>query len=145
MSASLHRFGPEGGPLMAALHGQCFDPGWSEADMVSLLSSPGVTGLVVHDHGAPAGLALVRAAAGEAEILTIGVLPAARRAGLGALLMEACLSAARDHRCQTLFLEVSEANSAAAALYAGAGFAEIGRRKAYYRDGGDARLLSRTL
>jgi ribosomal-protein-alanine N-acetyltransferase len=142
MKTSLQSFGIEGASVFAALHAQCFEPGWSQADMAELVGSPGVTGLVVERDGAPAGMVLVRAAAGEAEILTIAVLPQARRSGLGARLMAAAAEAAREHACDTLFLEVSDRNAAAAALYAGAGFEEVGRRRGYYRDGSDARLLS---
>jgi ribosomal-protein-alanine N-acetyltransferase len=44
-----------------------------------------------------------------------------------------------------MFLEVSEANGAARALYAAAGFEEAGRRRRYYADGSDALVLRRAL
>jgi ribosomal-protein-alanine N-acetyltransferase len=44
-----------------------------------------------------------------------------------------------------MFLEVSERNAAARALYAAAGFAEVGRRRRYYADGADALVLRRDL
>ena len=53
--------------------------------------------------------------------------------------------AAANAGAARLFLEVSEVNAPALALYEAAGYAEIGRRKAYYRDGSDARVLGRTL
>jgi ribosomal-protein-alanine N-acetyltransferase len=40
-----------------------------------------------------------------------------------------------------MFLEVSDRNAAARALYAAAGFAKAGRRKRYYADGADALVL----
>lgn len=40
-------------------------------------------------------------------------------------------------------LEVRTGNAAARALYAGAGFAEVGRRRRYYTDGEDAVLMTR--
>ena len=129
VKTSLQTLGPEAAGLFAALHARCFADPWDEAAMASLLGSPGVTGLVIEAAGAPAGLILVRTVAGEAEILTLGVDPEARRAD----------------QCETVFLEVSEANAAAAALYASAGFAETGRRARYYPDGSDARLLARAL
>jgi ribosomal-protein-alanine N-acetyltransferase len=145
MKASPQSLGPEAAGLFAQLHSACFPEPWSEAAMTALLASPGVTGLIVHEGLEPRGLALVRAAAGEAEILTIGVVPQARRAGLGARLLSACADAAREAGCETLFLEVSEANTAALRLYGSAGFHETGRRKAYYRDGSDARLMALAL
>ncbi len=142
MNASVHSMGAEGAALFAALHADCFDPSWDEVEMSALLASPGVTGLILDQDGAPTGLALVRAAAGEAEILTIGVRPAARHAGLGGKLLDACIARTRDQGCERLFLEVSARNTAAAALYARAGFEEVGRRAGYYRDGADGRVLA---
>lgn len=145
MKASVQTLGPEAADLFAALHARCFSDSWDAGAMAGLLSSSGVTGLVIEAGGAPAGLILVRTVADEAEILTLGVCPQARRGGLGAALLEAAMTAARAARCVTLFLEVSEANTPAAALYAQAGFIETGRRAKYYRDGSDARLLARSL
>ena len=142
MKASIQIHGPEAAPVFAALHAACFSDPWSETAMAALLSSPGVTGLVLEASSEPTGLALVRAVVDEAEILTIGVIPAARRGGYGARLLSACIAAARTAGCETLFLEVSEANAAAAALYARAGFIETGRRAGYYSDGSDARLMA---
>lgn len=139
------QLGPEGVSVLAALHAQCFTEPWPEAAMASLLSSPGVTGLVLDAGGVPAGLALVRAVVDEAEILTIGVTPQARRGGRGAALLNACIAAARQNGCATVFLEVSDANIPAMRLYERAGFVETGRRAGYYRDGSDARLMALSL
>jgi ribosomal-protein-alanine N-acetyltransferase len=50
------------------------------------------------------------------------------------ILEEALRQLYRD-RVPEVFLEVDENNPAARALYAKLGFAEVGRRKGYYRDG----------
>jgi ribosomal-protein-alanine N-acetyltransferase len=50
-------------------------------------------------------------------------------------------AAARD--AGQIFLEVSDRNGAARALYAAAGFEAVGRRRQYYTDGADALVLSR--
>jgi ribosomal protein S18 acetylase RimI-like enzyme len=44
-----------------------------------------------------------------------------------------------------MLLEVSAGNEPAIALYEQAGFAEIDRRRRYYRDGSDALVLAREL
>ena len=82
---------------------------------------------------APAGFALYRAAAGEAELLTISVMPEARRSGIGAGLLAACEDGARASGAARLFLEVAAGNLAARALYGRAGYRECGRRKGYYQ------------
>ncbi len=94
----------------------------------------------------PAGLVLFRVAADEAEILTLGVIPEARRAGVGRALLEAALENARARGAAALFLEVAADNAVAIALYQQAGFGTVGGRKGYYsRAGGtvDALVLAR--
>ncbi|MCR6629626.1 MAG: hypothetical protein NVV74_05965 [Magnetospirillum sp.] len=70
--------------------------------MASLLTMPGAQGLIAADGGSlapaaeppgPAGFVLWRVAAGEAEVLTIAVLPPWRRGGLGGMLLQAALAA----------------------------------------------------
>ncbi len=88
-------------------------------------------------------MVLLRVAADEAEILTIGV--AARRQGLGTALMAAALAAARAQGAAAMFLEVAADNAAARGLYGNLGFAAAGQRRGYYANGADALLLRRDL
>lgn len=146
--------GPAHAALLAALHQAAFaDPGisgppWDEAAFASLLATPGSFAFVAQTAAGPAGLVLARRAADEAEILTIGILPARRQNGLGRRLLEAAAEAARAAGADRLFLEVAENNLPARALYLAAGFREAGRRRGYYRLAGgavDALLLARPL
>ncbi len=121
---------------MARLHAACFAPAWSEGALRDLMENPGIIALV-----APAGFILARVAADEAEILSIGVEPAARRGGLGAALAAHAAALASAHGARSMFLEVSTANDAAQALYRSLGFGEAGRRKAYYAAAEDALIL----
>ncbi|HEY8613806.1 MAG TPA: GNAT family N-acetyltransferase, partial [Roseomonas sp.] len=89
----------------------------------------------------PDGFVFARAMAGEAEILTLAVDPGARRRGLGGALLTAAVTEAGRRGAEVLFLEVSEANAPARALYARAGAMEVGRRRRYYADGSDALVL----
>jgi ribosomal-protein-alanine N-acetyltransferase len=70
-----------------------------------------------------------------AQILTIGVLPAARRKGVGRLLVRALVAEARRRRATEVLLEVREDNRAAQRLYAGEGFTVLGKRRGYYEQG----------
>lgn len=82
---------------------------------------------------APAdGFIVLRMAAGEAEILTLGVLPSARGKGLAKALVRAAAGHAAARNCKDLYLEVGIENKAARALYEGLGFVQVGRRNAYY-------------
>ena len=137
--------GAEAAELFAALHAACFDAPWSEADFARLLASSGVKGLIARSGEIPQGLSLIRTVAGECELLTIGVLSDARRSGVGAFLLAQSEAAARRSGARRLFLEVSERNTAASALYERSGYRQIGLRKRYYRDGAAARVLARDL
>ena len=124
---------PEMAEHLAALHAQAFAAPWEAGAFADLLAQPGVL-LGVE----PDGFILIRVVLDEAEILTLAVRPGARRRGLGRRLVERACDAAATAGAHSLFLEVAEDNAAARALYARAGFVEIGRRKAYYA-GADGR------
>jgi ribosomal-protein-alanine N-acetyltransferase len=133
----------EDAPALAALHALSFPPAeaWGADAMRLMLEMPGAYGL----WRSAEGLVLARAAAGEAEILTLAVAPAARRRGLGAALLAAAMQGAILRGAAEMFLEVAAGNAAALALYAAAGFAEVGRRRRYYASGEDALVLRRAL
>jgi len=95
---------------------------------MSLLSFNGVF-LVYND----AGFALGREIAGEAELLTLAVDPAARRHGNGRQLLAAFETEALNRGTTKTFLEVAASNFAAITLYQANGYRESGRRKDYYR------------
>ncbi|MBI1244672.1 MAG: GNAT family N-acetyltransferase [Alphaproteobacteria bacterium] len=117
--------------LLSALHKATFDDGWSSDAMREVLRSSGAFALLAADGEEPAGFAIGRRAADEAELLSIGVLPAYRRFGVGRALVVAL--AACVPRARAMFLEVGEDNPAARALYSSLGFVIVGRRPDYYR------------
>jgi len=149
----LRRLGALDLDLASRLHGEAFAPlgerVWTRQDMAELLASPGVAGWALQFADAAIGFALCRVAADEAELLTIAVQPAKRRRGAGRALLAAVIAHARDAGARSLFLEVGADNPAALALYGGAGFQAIGRRKAYYnrvgRPAADAVVMRLTL
>lgn len=137
------------GALLAALHRTAFPPAecWDAAAMDAVLAMPGVlVGLRrTGDESVPEGFVIGRVAADEAEILTLAVAGSARRRGMGRALLDWMEGQVAARGAARLILEVSAGNEAARALYRGAGFSEIGRRRAYYPDGSDALVLERAL
>lgn len=84
--------------------------------------------------------------ADEGEIADLAVAPAARRRGIGGVLLDRVVTEAMESRVRALYLEVRESNSAARALYASRGFGIVGRRRGYYqRPFEDALVLRRDL
>lgn len=127
---------PDDAPAMAEVHAQAFAGGWDAEAFGDLMEGAGVFGLLAGT--APAkGVILCRVAAGEMEVLTVGVAPGARQQGVGKALMIAALAAARQAGAEAAFLEVAVDNAAAVALYAGLGFRRAGLRRGYYDRGED--------
>ena len=119
------------------IHAAAFAYPWARGDFEQLLTAGGT-----HAEGAfrgtqLCGFILSRVAADEAEILTVAVLPAMRRQGLGARLLAANLARLAASKAKSVFLEVDATNTAALALYQAFDFARVGERKAYYRVPGD--------
>jgi [ribosomal protein S18]-alanine N-acetyltransferase len=112
---------------LEAIHKTAFADPWDAVGLGQLLESRQVFALADEQ-----GFVMARVAAGEAEILTIAVVPAARRAGLGRALVIAAAAGAAEMGAEALFLEVAVGNAAARGLYDGLGFRQAGLRKAYY-------------
>ena len=70
-----------------------------------------------------------------AQILTVGVLPAARRRGIATLLVRALIVVARERQAVEVLLEVRMDNDGARKLYENEGFVTIGTRRGYYDRG----------
>ncbi len=115
---------------LAAIHAASFTTPrpWSATELTEVLASPGA-----YLCRSPDGFAIGRVIAGEAELLTIAVLPAAQGQGQGRGLMDKIIAGAAARQADTLFLEVASDNAPAISLYRAAGFVESGRRRAYYR------------
>ncbi len=135
--------GPADAAAMAAIHASAFPPAeaWSAAAIAGQLALPGTVGLLDPE----GGMAILRVAADEAEILTLAVHPRSRRRGLGTRLVNAAMALAAGAGAAAMLLEVAEDNSVAVALYARAGFTTAGRRPRYYPAGSDALLLRAAL
>ena len=126
--------GLESAAQLSRLHHHCFDPGWSEASFAALLASPGTLGMLAYDpeFDAPIGLALIRFAGEEAEILTFATHPDHRRQRVAYQLVEKLISYSLLNGIDDIFLEVAEDNHAARTLYEKTGFSYAGRRSNYY-------------
>ena len=137
----------------ASLHRSIF-PGpwerpWSSGEFSALLATPGCFGHVLVDgrNDRPCGLILLRVAADEAEILTIGVVPERRRRRGAGRLLERAMAECAARGVRMVFLDVADDNAPARRFYARQGFNEVGARPSYYARGGAppvaARIMSR--
>jgi len=135
-----------------AVMDRAFDPAfgeaWTRAQCLGLMGLPDVwLSLAEAADGRPIGFAMARVMLEDAELLLLAVAPDARRQGVATALIARAAGAARAKGAARLLLEVRDGNEALA-LYRTRGFAEIGRRRGYYRGPAgthDALTLARTL
>ena len=89
---------------------------------------------------APVGYALGWWVVDELQLLALGVLPGARRTGVGKRLLEHVLGATFAAGGRRVLLEVARGNVPARTLYERAGFRVFNVRAGYYRASGDDAL-----
>lgn len=120
---------------LSKLHSECFpvDP-WTVRDFMELLAIRGASGhlAVSPEHGIAAFI-LDLIGHDDAEILTIGVAPGARRRGLARALIGDLAKRARQRGARRILLEVAADNQSAISLYGSVGFVLLGERPGYYR------------
>ena len=136
MSIRIEEAGIVGLDAVMLVMNDAFDPGygeaWTEAQTLSMLALPGVWLSLAWVDDLPAGFALNRIAADEAELLLLAVSPRFRRLGVAMALIERSRMITRQRNGFRLHLEVRH-NNPAIELYSKAGFMLVGRRPGYYR------------
>ena len=90
------------------------------------------------------GFAVWRNVADEAEIITIGVAPDARRNGIASAMLVIVEKNIKNQGVKKIFLEVASNNIAGKKLYENNGYKVVGMRPKYY-DGIDAILMAKDL
>jgi ribosomal-protein-alanine N-acetyltransferase len=113
----------------------CFADPWSEESFRRLVTGDSAIFQVIEYPGESgvAGYVIAFAIDEDAELLNIAVDPTFRGRGLAGQMLDALLIELGRRGVRVAFLEVRESNVAARALYGSRGFAEIGRRRNYYR------------
>lgn len=127
----------------------CFEPAiaYSLEDMQAYLAQPGTFALVAEPESggdAAAGFIIAQAVARRRSssplgyVITIDVLQAARRSGLGSILLAASEERLVRDGCQKVALEVAVNNAAALDFYQRHGYAIVATHPGYYSNGLDA-------
>ena len=124
---------------LANLHEKCFPhKPWSADDFADLKKSG--CEIIASQNG----FIVWRTVADEAEIISVGVAPDARRAGIAAAMLGIMENELKKNGIKNIFLEVAENNHPARQLYKNNGYNEIGVRPKYY-DGIDAIMMKKEL
>jgi ribosomal-protein-alanine N-acetyltransferase len=118
--------------VMEAAFDPAYGEAWTSAQLLTLFALPSARVCLARDGETPCGFAAARIAADESELLLLAVDPAWRGRGVGALLMADWQAWAEGRGAGDYFLEM-RADNDAVHLYRRCGFAECGRRPAYYR------------
>ena len=124
---------------LAKLHQTCFPhKPWGADDFADLQKSG--CEIIASQNG----FIVWRATLDEAEIITIGVHPDARRSGIAAAMLGIMAADLKKRGVKHIFLEVAADNAPARALYEQNGFVQIGVRPKYY-DGIDAIMMRKNI
>ncbi|MBR4892042.1 MAG: ribosomal protein S18-alanine N-acetyltransferase [Alphaproteobacteria bacterium] len=124
---------------IANLHQLCFPhKPWTADDFADLKKSG--CEIIASQNG----FIVYRATLDEAEIITIGVHPEARKTGIASAMIGIVEGELKKAGVKTIFLEVAEDNTPARKLYESNGFVQIGVRTKYY-DGVDAIMMKKDL
>ena len=130
-------------PQIAQLETLCFSEPWSEASVASELSNPLSCWLVAVEGEQVAGYIGSQTVMGESDMMNVAVAPDYRRQGVGEKLILTLVDILKARGSHWLMLEVRQSNAPARALYEKLGFAEVGRRKNYYRNPKEDALILR--
>lgn len=125
--------------LLADLHSECFPHRPWGADDFAELQKSGAE--IIQSQNS---FLVWRAAADQAEVITIGVRPNARRVGLANILLAFMEKDLSKRGIKKVFLEVAIDNIPAISLYKKNGFVRVGVRPKYY-DGKDAVIMEKTI
>ena len=135
MAGDLLRFRPMDEfdiPAVVALERSSQFSPWTEGNFRDALAAGNLCVVGIWDNVLTA-MAVLQMAAGEAELLTMAVIPPLRRRGFGRQVLVELILRASAYGAEAIWLEVRASNAAATSLYRSAGFVEIGWRKDYYQ------------
>ena len=128
---------------VAELEKICFSDPWSENSVASELNNKLGFWLVAEEEGRLAGYVGSPTVCNETDMMNVAVHPDFRRRGIAEALVNALVEELKAMESHCLTLEVRASNTPAIALYEKLGFAEIGRRKNYYRNPREDALILR--
>ena len=128
---------------VAELEKLCFSEPWSENSVASELNNKLALWLVAEEEGRVAGYIGSQTCGEESDVMNVAVHPDFRRRGIAEALINDLVAQLNAIGSHSLTLEVRASNVPAISLYEKLGFAEVGRRKNYYRNPKEDALILR--
>lgn len=115
---------------------------WNLQHFADELDNPVASVVLYWHHAQLAGFLCSWLVARELQIQNLATLPALRRCGVAARLLEHVMARSTAAGLTSAWLEVRLGNTPAIALYERFGFSACGKRSAYYPDGEDALIMT---
>lgn len=137
----IRRLAPSDAQAMNDMEKACFTMPWSLKQCGLALAQEAFFAWGLWRDAEILAYATMYQAAGELDIVNLGVLPWERRKGYAFRLLSLVLQACSKMGMQKALLEVRESNFAAISLYEKCGFRKCGLRKGYYTDTGENALI----
>ena len=131
---------------ISELEMECFpkEP-WSYRMLADSFENENFVGILCEENGEIAGYGGVTVGYDTADIDNIAVSERYRGCGMGAVLLEELVRAARERGAAKIFLEVRVSNAVAMSLYLKHGFKGVYARTRYYTDGEDCLFMARDI
>ncbi len=117
---------------VAAMESAFIECAWTERQISEAFESDTYSFFIDEENGAVGAYGFIQWIADEGDVCNIAVDPAFRHTGKAIGILKVMEEKAKERNVTRLFLEVSELNSAAIALYLKNGFRELYRRANYY-------------
>ena len=143
----LRPFGPADFETLCRIDQECFPPGiaYSPVELAYYVNRRGAITLISERDGVIAGFLVAESRRSRGHIVTLDVLPAARRTGLGSKLITAAEERLRAAGCTAISLETAVDNAAALAFYKRHGYSVLGTIPRYYQGTLDALRMEKQL
>jgi ribosomal-protein-alanine N-acetyltransferase len=152
MELSLREFRAEDFEVLWNIDQRCFPPGiaYSRRELAAYIQRRGSFTIVAErtaqETSTVAGFIVAEASRRVVgHIITIDVLPASRRGGLGSKLLAAAEKRLRGGHCHTVVLETAVDNTSALAFYKRHQYSVLKTIPRYYSNGVDALVLEKDL
>ena len=144
----LRSFHPDDLETLYEIDQACFAPGvsYSRKELTAFIGHRHSQTWIAEEGGQIAGFVIShREPRKILHIVTIDVLKAWRRRGVGSLLMDAAEQWARDHGLRMVGLETAQDNLAAQRFYKARGYRKVDEIAHYYADGTAAWVMVKEL
>lgn len=128
---------------IAQLESVCFSDPWSVNSIASELGNKLSVWLVAIEDNSVVGYVGSQTVLGETDMMNIATHPDHRGKGIATSLIKELIAELTLRKSRSLMLEVRASNDTAIRLYHNLGFAEVGRRKNYYRNPKEDALIMR--